>query len=422
MVNEIEMLPSNSIIIINIKRRDYKIYYIDYKEKSIPLESDEGIKIIDKWVDKWGYIIRSLKKKTNNIAFDLSAGFDTRLTLSILLNSGINPKEISIHSIVGWAGHEEDLEIATNISKKLGLKINDFSFDKSGIKINVNESFSFFQYLKFGFNNIFVYRSLVFKKPNFYFTGYGGEFLRAYPIRPIKKYIELISNGYNKKFYNSSIKICNRTVSSLKNHKTYSNDYEISAYLYLKGRYRHHFGKSVIEQLIYNSYILCPLIDPDIIQINFNINENSTFDLISYIYVRYSHNILNIPFDRKRKLCKESIKKAELLNMKAKPYKSKINFNKNFYIDDKRYIPLNLSPFSKKDNNIEEKIFNSSELYNNIIKLYDIDVYNKAKMAKEHFYKNSLIQIGKFIKIYFDNQKFINNSILNQEKELIKTT
>ena len=52
LINEIKLLPPNSFIIINKKKKEYKIYYIDYKEKTIPFESEEGLKIIDKWIDK----------------------------------------------------------------------------------------------------------------------------------------------------------------------------------------------------------------------------------------------------------------------------------------------------------------------------------------------------------------------------------
>ena len=63
MVNEILLIPSNAFVVLNIKKKTSKIYYIDYKENSVPFESEEGLKIVDEWVDKWGYIIRSLKKK-----------------------------------------------------------------------------------------------------------------------------------------------------------------------------------------------------------------------------------------------------------------------------------------------------------------------------------------------------------------------
>ena len=42
MINEITKLPSNAIIIINIKKREIRFSYIDYKENTIPIESEEG--------------------------------------------------------------------------------------------------------------------------------------------------------------------------------------------------------------------------------------------------------------------------------------------------------------------------------------------------------------------------------------------
>jgi hypothetical protein len=63
MVNEITLIPANSFVMLNVKKKTFKIHYIDYKENSVPLESQEGLKIIDKWVDNWAYIFRSLKIK-----------------------------------------------------------------------------------------------------------------------------------------------------------------------------------------------------------------------------------------------------------------------------------------------------------------------------------------------------------------------
>jgi len=64
MINEIIQIPSNGYVIINNNKK-LKIFYKDYKENSIPLESEEGLKLIDRWMNKWGYIIRSIKKKNS---------------------------------------------------------------------------------------------------------------------------------------------------------------------------------------------------------------------------------------------------------------------------------------------------------------------------------------------------------------------
>lgn len=118
MIKEINKLPSNIIIVININKRNCKFYYIDYKENSIPLESEEGMNIIDKWVVKWGYIFRSLQKKTKNFSIDLSGGYDTRTVFAILITSGIYLNKVLIKSAKDKKNpcHEEDFQIDTNIS------------------------------------------------------------------------------------------------------------------------------------------------------------------------------------------------------------------------------------------------------------------------------------------------------------------
>lgn len=98
MINEITQVPTNSFIIINIQQKSLKINSIENQENTIPLESQKGLKILDEWMDKWGYIFRSLLKKTDNISFDLSGGFDSRILLSILLNSGIEMNNLIINT------------------------------------------------------------------------------------------------------------------------------------------------------------------------------------------------------------------------------------------------------------------------------------------------------------------------------------
>ena len=116
LIKEITKLSANIYISINIEKKSFNFYYIDYKENSIPLYSEEGLKIIDKWLDKWGYIIRSLSKQTNNICVDLSRGFDTRMLLAVLLNSGVKLKDISIRSKTDkLKGHDEDLIIVKTL-------------------------------------------------------------------------------------------------------------------------------------------------------------------------------------------------------------------------------------------------------------------------------------------------------------------
>ena len=376
MVHEITLIPANSFVMLNVKKKTFKIHYIDYKENSVPLESQEGLKIIDKWVDKWAYIFRSLKNQTDNIMIDLSGGFHTRAVLTIFLNSGIDINGILINSINNTLHcHAEDFKIASNISKKFGFKLNNLKLNKNGTKLTIKDSLFLSIYTKLGFHKELYLKDKFYTKPIFSFTGSGGGIIDGYPHLPIKKYIEIISSkskgikGHNEEFYNSSLRLCNRSINLLKK-KTYNNDYEIAADFHWKGRTRHHFGKAALESYLANIYILHPLIDHDIKKIKYDINKMSSHDLIAYIYVRFAHDLIYFPFQGKRKLNLKCIKKAEKLNKKIAPYKIKSNYNKNFYIDIERNFQVPPSKNSKV-NEYLRKIFKSSKF----IKLFSFETW-----------------------------------------------
>lgn len=385
------------------------------------------MKIIDKWVDKWRYILRSLKKKTDNISIDLSGGFDSRTVLSIFLNSDIDINSILINSKNDTIHvHEQDFKIARNISIKYGLKLNNFNLDENGTQLSVKDSLFCTIYSKLGFHKEFYLKSKFFSKPRFSFTGGGGEILRGYPGIPINKYIEKLSSYNDKNFYISSMRLCNRSIDSLKKLKTYYNDYELSTDLYSKGRTRHHYGKAALEAFLVNSYNIQPLIDPDIKKIKFNITEKSFHDLIAYIYVRFANDLIYFPFQGKRKLIPESIKKAEKLNKKFIPYKIKLDYNKNFYIDNMRKSPV---PPSKDNINVEKYLrekFKSSKFIKLINQIYNNKVYNWAKKFSigtnfhplRHGY--GLFAIAKTLEDLSLNKRFIKNSKSQKEyKEVV---
>ena len=200
---------------LNIKKKTFKIHDIDYKENSISFESEEGLKIIDKWADKWSYILHSLKKQTNNIMIDLSGGFDTRTVFSILLSSGIDMNEIFINSINdSLYTHEQDFKITRIIAKKYGFKLNNLFLNKNGTNLSIKDSFFLSIYTKLGFHKEFYLQTKFYSKPIFRFKGIGGESVRRLHHVPIKEYIESLFSqvkGINdnfEEFYNSSMRLC----------------------------------------------------------------------------------------------------------------------------------------------------------------------------------------------------------------------
>lgn len=307
LIKEIKKLPSNAVVNINIHKKSINYYLIDYKENTIPLYSEEGVKIIDRWVDKWGYIIRSLKKQTHNIWIDLSGGYDTRMVLAIFLNSGINLNDILVNSVNDDIHvHKEDFKIASNISSKYGFKLNNYKLDETGTLFNSKDSLSCSIYSKMGFHKEFYLKNKFFSKPQFHFTGGGGEIIRGYPGKSIKNYIKILSSNSNKikvhekDFHEATLRLCNRSVELLKEKKIYNNDYDITADLYYKGRTRSHYGTASYENYICNIFYFMPLIDSEIKRIKIEINDSLALDIASYIYIRFEKNLINFPFEGKR--------------------------------------------------------------------------------------------------------------------------
>ena len=392
LIKEIIKLPSNTVIMINLKQRELQLLYIDYKENTILLESKEGLRIIDKWVDKWGYIFRSLSRQTENLSFDLSGGFDTRTVLSILISSGLNLNKILIRSATDTnknPDHIEDFIIASNISSKFGFKLNDHYLDNSSTIWSTNDTLFCTMYSKLGFHKEFYLKNRFYHKPRFVFTGNGGENIRGYPGYPIKQYIEGISSqgkeiiGQEEKFYNSSMRLCKRSVDFVKKEKAYENDYEISSALYAKGRTRNHYGKSAVEGFLANIYLIQPLIDPDIKQIKFNINEKWSHDLIAYIYYRFAHDLIYFPIQGKRPLNPESIKKAEILIYKIEQYKIKKDLNEDFFIDKKRFCPVSPSNQNKNADVYLKELIRNPNFTKTFNKVYNNEIFDWAQKYSE---------------------------------------
>ena len=437
LVKEIIKLPANGFITIDIIKKTFKFNNVDYKENTIPLDSKEGLEIIDKWADKWGFIIRSLYKLTDNIMFDLSGGFDSRLVLAILLNSGVNINDISINSNNDTLHvHDEDFKIATNISSMYGFKLNAFKLDKKGAEFNTKDSIFCTIYSKMGFQKEFYIKKKFLNRPHFHFTGLGGGIIRGFPGNSLEKYIESLSSNskniknHQKDFHDATLRLINRSVELLKQKKKYKNEYEISTDLYFNGRGRVHYGTAGYESFIANIFKISPLLDSQLYKIKINIKDGLAFDIPAYIYVRFAHNLINIPFQGKRILNPESIKRAEILNNKFGSEPKKHDFNLKFYIDNKRKSPVTSSNDFKFNGDPEDyikQLVNSNKIYFYISKIYDDSVYKWAieslKKLKFHPLKHiySLLAIAKTLEDIAINHQKLGLYKYRDKKKIKKT-
>ena len=100
-VNEVKLIERNAIIHIDVAKRELEIEFIDYKERSVALDSEEGVATLDSWIEFWGNVFRGVAQHTQFIKEELTGGFDSRISFLILKHSGIDLNKIQINSRKG---------------------------------------------------------------------------------------------------------------------------------------------------------------------------------------------------------------------------------------------------------------------------------------------------------------------------------
>ena len=135
MVNEIIAIPRNFTLHIDKVEKVVSFEKHDFQEKTIDLDSEEGLDLLDNWFFKYINILRSIKAKTNNIIIDLSGGFDSRMVFVFALCANIDLNKIKVGSLVHKTNESiiEDFEIASEIAEKYNIKLNNdkIFFEKS---------------------------------------------------------------------------------------------------------------------------------------------------------------------------------------------------------------------------------------------------------------------------------------------------
>lgn len=320
LINEIEVLPRNFKIIINKKNKSINYEIKNYQEHTVSLNSKEGLKTLDKWYTKWVNIIRSIKSKTNNISFDLSGGFDTRVVSALWLTSNIDLSKVKVRSNTAKIHVlEEDYEIASEISKKFGFQLNNDVSDFNLIpfkEIDTPLNISF--YTKLGFHKELYFRYEYSDNTLYSFTGAGGETIRGYPNETNDEYIDEIlktANRYDDYLEKPSLNVIMNCLNKIKKCCNNENDDELPEIAYKEVRCRNHYGKAIVESFFYNNIALSPLIDMDLHKLK--INDALCDDkhlLIALIYQRYCPDLLNFKFEGGRHIDIETINRAKEIN------------------------------------------------------------------------------------------------------------
>lgn len=133
----------DSMYKLGIHPHMYKPYEFFQHQCEILWSSEEGLKILEDWLERWKNKLTKLANENLALICDLSGGMDTRVNLALILLAGIkdkvlfyckNPEKILEENSKGANYYtcpkmSEDYEIASKIAKHYNLKFSSSSYN-----------------------------------------------------------------------------------------------------------------------------------------------------------------------------------------------------------------------------------------------------------------------------------------------------
>lgn len=405
LIKEIQPLPNNVYVIIDIQSKGIIVCEKDYKVDSVPLDSQEGFELLDAWRNRWKDVFRGIKSRTNNISCDLTGGYDSRMVLALLLSAGINVNDIKINSANDDLHcHAEDFKIASSIAKHFGFVLNNNSaLNSDQLSISSEESLEWSFYVKLGLHKEMYFRKSILKYSRFAITGGNGEGLRGYPNILYNEYRDSYIDKcrvYRKdqhKMQDSVLRMWDNDGKILsKKYGIDSNNPLLATFLYDEVRVRNHYARAAFEAYGSNVYQLSPCMDAEIVKLQHTTSECSDLQLIMIIiFLRYCPELLQFPVEGGRGFNQETIEYAKRLNAKYPRNEQECNCDgREFRIPDHYFEPIELGSDQKragadndKINRMLSNLFLSQKVRNNFCEYFDESTYDTiAEYIKNHSY------------------------------------
>lgn len=321
MIEEIELLDRSAALDIQIDSRRLRIDYVDYRENTVDISSPEGMEILDNWLRKWKELLTNIRRETSNIQVDLSGGFDTRMTFSLLLGTGIDPNGIRVYSADDKLHtHKEDFEIASAIAEYYHFTLNkEDTISQNKIPNTMEEIIDISFYTKLCFHKQMYYSRWHHPTKFYYIAGSGGECVRGYWAMTQEKFIEK-SVKRCKKFPESIAPVLADAVREtlIKSFRQIQEKFtrlgreikpkDMTLNLGRETQCRSHFGKNTVESYLRGSYKLNPLLDPQLHRLRLYDNVcPDTHLLMAVILARYAPDLLQFGFDGNRGLAARTV-------------------------------------------------------------------------------------------------------------------
>ena len=390
LVKEIRSLDRCARVEIDTQSKNLEIRLTDYRENTVELSSPEGMALLDGWFTKWAGLIRNLKAETNNIQTDLSGGFDSRLTFSLLLGAGVDVSDIFVFSIHDELHtHAEDYEIASAIAEHYGFRLNDSSRLTPGIPLaEPKDILNLSLYTKLGFHKQIYNQSRFYEKPRYNFVGNGGECIRDYWNMTAQEYTDAAAQraaawprNIAPRMEKSIRRILEDAFAGIREkYESFGRPLdpeELTLNLYRETRCRNHFGKAIVERSLANSITCAPLLDPMLHKLRRCDGTCADKNLLTaVICTRFSPELMDFKFDNERFIDPETIRYARELNA-AYPFRNPWQERVPAVTEELPRITPAVPAQTVTD--IVMDVFRSPEMKGDFIPLYGPDGYETAK-------------------------------------------
>ena len=297
----------------------------------MPLDSEEGMAILDRWFEFWCDVFRGVAQHTKFLSADLSGGIDTRANLVPLLHSGIDCNDMNINSITKKSSvYMQDYAIASQIAKHYGFELNRPFPDEEFLNYSLTDIFNLDSYHRQTAHKDSAFASSTQSstqksvEKHYVIKGFGGKTLRDYWCGLPKNFIE----EEPRRARNYSPNLSDELSSSVENiiesafrairgkYKIKNpNSIDIPQYLYQETRCRNHFGKLLVGYYFQNVIVLSPALDPMVRTLRLNADECPDTNLFMFLFFfRYEPALLEFPFEGKRSFNLNTIDFARKLN------------------------------------------------------------------------------------------------------------
>ena len=328
MVNEIKVLDRSAVVDIDISTGRMKIDYVDYCENTVRISSPEGMEILDGWFQKWTQLLANIRRETSNIQVDLSGGFDTRMTFSLLLGSCIDPGGIHVYSADDdLHTHREDFEIASRIAEHYDFALNNNeALSKNKIPNTMEDIVNISFYTKLCFHKQMYYSRWHHPTAFYFVTGAGGECVRDYWNMSQEAFVENALRRCGRFPGSIAGELADATRGNLERtfrqiREKYTrlgrgiDEADLMLYVYRETRCRNHFGKDTVENYLRGSYKLSPLLDPQLhrLRLSDDVCQDRNL-LMAVILARYAPDLLKFSFDGNRGLAARTVVYARKLS------------------------------------------------------------------------------------------------------------